>query len=256
MRFRFPTSSTRCRPSQATQAGAPLNRIRPGSSATAARRPIVAIVPLSRYRKASVPRPSSSLVICLATCLPPCMATGASWGSSSPSRPCAAAMSPIAQAWSCPGMRRSGVTTTRPPRSCSTPRTPASGLGQRARRLDAGWAAADDREREPTSVDLRGIGVGGLEALDDVVPEGDGVLQRVEREPVLGRARCAEVGHGRAAGHHEVVEPEGCLPVEQHGTPLPVDACHAGLPEGDVALPGPARHAGCEPTPSHRSQHR
>ena len=56
------------------------------------------------------------------------------------------------------------------------------------------------------SADRRPVGVGRLEALDDVVPQPHGVGQRVEREAVLGRAGRAEVGDRGAAGQHEVVE--------------------------------------------------
>ena len=44
-------------------------------------------------------------------------------------------------------------------------------LGERAGRLDAGRSAADDDEGEPTAVDLRRVEVGGLEALEHVVPQ-------------------------------------------------------------------------------------
>ena len=60
------------------------------------------------------------------------------------------------------------------------------------RRPRPGRAAADDHERQGAVVDERPVGVGGLEPLEHVVAQRDGVGERVQRERVLGRAVDAE----------------------------------------------------------------
>ena len=77
-------------------------------------------------------------------------------------------------------------------------------LGQRAGDLDAGRAAADDDEVDGALVDEARIAVGLLEGLDDPRPQALRVVERVEREGVLGARRPEEV-RLRAGGEDEVV---------------------------------------------------
>jgi hypothetical protein len=67
-------------------------------------------------------------------------------------------------------------------------------LGQRARDLDAGRAAADDHEVDRAFVDAVRIPVGLLERLDDPGPQTIRVVERVEREGVLRAGGLEEVG--------------------------------------------------------------
>ncbi len=90
-------------------------------------------------------------------------------------------------------------------------------LGERARGLHSCRAAADDDDGERAVVDQLRVGVGRLEAVEDVVPQADGVGERVERVAVLGRAGHAEPVDGGPAGDDELVERQRILAVEPQG---------------------------------------
>ena len=76
---------------------------------------MVAIDPLSRYRKGSVGSPFSTRRIWRAQCRPDWMATGASWAHSSVAFLGTAAASPTAHTFVLSTSRRSAVTLARPP---------------------------------------------------------------------------------------------------------------------------------------------
>jgi hypothetical protein len=65
----------------------------------------------------------------------------------------------------------------------------ADEVGQRAGELDPGGAAADDDEVQRALVDERRVAVGLLEERDDARAQPLGVVEAVERERVLLRAR-------------------------------------------------------------------
>jgi hypothetical protein len=109
-------------------------------------------------------------------------------------------------------------------------------LGQGTRGLHAGGPAPDDHEVELALLDHRGIGVRHLEALDDVVPEPDRVLQRVERDRVLGRTGDAEPGRHRADGQDQMVVGDLAPVGESHHLALTVDADDLAPAHVQVAL--------------------
>src|SRR5205814_1953799 len=79
-------------------------------------------------------------------------------------------------------------------------------LGERAGELDAGWAAADDDERQQPPLPIRiGLALRGLERKEDAAPH----LQRVVERLQAGRARLplrmAEVRVRGARREHEIV---------------------------------------------------
>src|SRR5215468_10149281 len=119
--FLPPSSMIRCSASQASHASVPLARIWPGSSTTADRWPMVAMVPLSLYPNGSVGRPTCSRLIWFAACRPCWIAGCATCGegllSTSP-------ISPTANTRSWPTTRRSGSVRTRPPRPVGRPSLP------------------------------------------------------------------------------------------------------------------------------------
>ena len=77
-------------------------------------------------------------------------------------------------------------------------------LGQRAGDLDPGRPAADDDEIDGAFVGEMRVAVGFLERLDDPRPQAVRVVERVEREGVLGAGRPEEV-RLRAGGQDDVV---------------------------------------------------
>ncbi len=104
------------------QARRPLS-LTPLMSATAAARPMVARLPLSRYRNGGASRPFKRARTALATWRPSCIATGATPGRviGEPSRSRTRTMSPSAKISGWPGSVRSASTVTRPARSSSAP---------------------------------------------------------------------------------------------------------------------------------------
>ena len=77
-------------------------------------------------------------------------------------------------------------------------------LGQRAGDLDPGRPAADDDEIDGAFVDEMRIAIRFLECLDDPGPQAVRIVERVEREGVLGARRPEEV-RLRAGGEDDVV---------------------------------------------------
>ena len=99
-------------------------------------------------------------------------------------------------------------------------------LHERAGHLDARGTAADDDEGQTAGlVDLR-IGVGGLELLQDVRADRDGVGDGLQREGVLVHAGHAERARHRARGQHEPVEGNGLTLGGEQLVARPVDSAH------------------------------
>ena len=78
-------------------------------------------------------------------------------------------------------------------------------VGQRPRRLDPGGARADDHEVERALVEQLRVPVGVLEHLEDAGAQPLGVVERVQRDGVVGGARGVEVVRLRPHGEDEVV---------------------------------------------------
>jgi hypothetical protein len=111
-------------------------------------------------------------------------------------------------------------------------------LGHRARGLHAGRAPADDDAGERAGLGEARLVLGGLEAAEDVVPEPDGLGQRVQREGVVGDARDAEVVRGRPGREHErVVAEEGAV-LELDPASVAVEADHGPELHLDVRVVG------------------
>ena len=113
-------------------------------------------------------------------------------------------------------------------------------LGQGAGDLDPGRAAADDHEVDRALVDAVRVPVGLLERLDDPGPEAVRVLERVERERVLGAGGLEEVRLG-ARREDDVVAPVRLARVGRHGLRRRVDRGDlAALRDEAVVLGGDA----------------
>ena len=82
----------------------------------------------------------------------------------------------------------------------------ARNLGDRARHLDTGGAAADDHERqEPLPLGLIARELRLLEPEQDVAADAGGVLDALEPRRHGGPLIVAEIGVGRAGSQHEIV---------------------------------------------------
>ena len=125
------------------------------------------------------------------------------------------------------GIEAAKVARQRPPRD----------LRQRARELDARWAAADHHERRPGPLRLgRGLELGRLERTQD--PTAD--VQRVADSLQSGRVRrpfvVAEIGVGHPGRHDEVVVVEVAI-FEEDALLLHLDPLDDAHEDRDVALP-------------------
>src|SRR5262245_22116350 len=131
-RSSFVGSSAKCTVPQANWAAVPLSVRPPSIWTTAARRPIVAIVPLSRYLNGLATLPAMRRAIVSPACSPDWSATEPSCG-----RTCfsfasvIAAMSPRAYTSGWSGRVRSGPTPMRSPRSSSIPSERTSSFPRR-----------------------------------------------------------------------------------------------------------------------------
>ena len=94
----------------------------------------------------------------------------------------------------------------------STRHRPRDHVGQRAGRLDAGRAAADDDEVERPAVDQRGVAVGGLEHAEDPRAQPLGVVERVQREGVLARRRASRRSSAREPAASTTASPSSVSP--------------------------------------------
>ncbi len=108
-------------------------------------------------------------------------------------------------------------------------------LGDLARHLDAGRAAADDDERQPRCARLRVVlDLGRLEGREDPRAQVERAGQRLQLRRVLGPVVVAEVRVRRAAGDDELVVLERCASfaarevVDRDGARREVEAGHLG----------------------------
>ena len=111
-----------------------------------------------------------------------------------------------------------------------------SDLGDLARQLDAGRAAADDREGQPrAAAGLVSLQLGRLERSEDPPANLDRVLERLE--PGRGRAPfvMAEVRVAGAGRHDQGVVVDR-IPFQQHAPLLEIEAANLAEHDADVAL--------------------
>ena len=109
-------------------------------------------------------------------------------------------------------------------------------VGHRARRLHTGGSGADDHEVQRPLVDAGGVGVGGLEDLDQPGAQRLGVIEGVQRQGVLlGPGRVEEVGT-RSDREHQVIPGEDLTVGGRDGPRGRIDGRHGDLLHVDRRL--------------------
>ena len=103
------------------------------------------------------------------------------------------------------------------------PQRAAGDLGQRAGELDAGRSAADDHEGEQPRLG-RGVGftLGGFEREQNLPPDLQRIVQRLETGRARGPFGVAEIGV-RGAGRDDEVVVVDAPAIDDHAPPLGLD---------------------------------
>ena len=104
--------------------------------------------------------------------------------------------------------------------------------------LDAGRAAADDDDVQRATLDERRVAIDLFEQAEDPRAQPGGIVERVERERVLGGARRAEEVRLRSGGHHERVAGPRLAVARGDGSSGGVHAGDVGEVHVDVVLVG------------------
>lgn len=113
----------------------------------------------------------------------------------------------------------------------------AGDLGQRAGQLDAGRAAADHGKTQPgCACGQVGLGFGALEGEQQLAPQHQRVVQRLQAGRMLGPVIVAEVGMGGAGGQQQHVVAERAAVGEHHLTAGRCDFGDVAEQHFDIAL--------------------